>query len=249
MGLLTGAGNVLGNLGRKVPAGSTRDRLIGALAGGVEGTQNLLAGRYAQGLREALSPANTVQYAPLAYGLIGAGGSVVGNVMSGQEKDPGRILAEAAGAGALGALSGGSIANLANKRLTAQEMADELSETYKKGAVSSLRRAQSAEAVGAPATAAAARQRELEQIQELADVQNRMSGFNAATRFAQGIHMAALPAVAGLGGMIGGGLSNAVSAVGVPGFSASSPPVDPESYGSSNSPGARYKAPTLQYLP
>lgn len=109
MGLLTRTGNILGDLGRNVPAGSKRDRMISALAGGVEGTQGLLAGKYAQAIQGAMSPANTAQYAPLAYGLIGAGGSVAGNVMSGEEKDPGRILAEAAGAGTLGALAGRSI--------------------------------------------------------------------------------------------------------------------------------------------
>jgi hypothetical protein len=56
MGLLTRGGNLLGDLGRQVPAGSTRDRLINSLAGGIEGTQNLLAGKYGQAVQKALSP-------------------------------------------------------------------------------------------------------------------------------------------------------------------------------------------------
>jgi len=36
-------------------------------------------------------------------------------------------------------------------------------------------------------------------------------------------------------------------ALGVPGF-VQQPALDPESYGSSNSLGARYKAPTMQYV-
>jgi len=45
---------------------------------------------------------------------------------------------------------------------------------------------------------------------------------------------------AGLGGVAAGAIPGAL---GVPGFTG----IDPESYGSSNSPGARYKASTAQY--
>lgn len=50
-------------------------------------------------------------------------------------------------------------------------------------------------------------------------------------------------ALAGLGGVAAGAIPGAL---GVPGFQQ--PVVDPESYGSSNSMGARYKAPTMQYV-
>ena len=63
-------------------------------------------------LPESLSPTYSAQYAPLAYGLIGAGGSVAGNLLGEEQKDPGRILLEAAGAGGLGALVGSKIGNL-----------------------------------------------------------------------------------------------------------------------------------------
>lgn len=57
-----------------------------------------------------------------------------------------------------------------------------------------------------------------------------------------------VPAAAGIAGLGGVALGAIPGSMGVPGF-VQSGPVDPESYGSSNSPGARYKAPTLQYLP
>jgi hypothetical protein len=51
-------------------------------------------------------------------------------------------------------------------------------------------------------------------------------------------------ALAGLGGVAAGG---GLEAMGVPGFQQNIP-MDPEAYGSSNSAGARYKAPTMQYV-
>lgn len=66
--------------------------------------------------------------------------------------------------------------------------------------------------------------------------------------------VAAVPAttaLAGLGGVAAGAIPGAL---GVPGFQQQQAMqmqeavVDPESYGSSNSAGARYKTPTLQYL-
>jgi hypothetical protein len=55
-----------------------------------------------------------------------------------------------------------------------------------------------------------------------------------------------VPAAAGLAGLGGVALGAVPSSMGVPGFQQEV--VDPESYGSSNSPGARYKAPTMQYV-
>jgi hypothetical protein len=50
-------------------------------------------------------------------------------------------------------------------------------------------------------------------------------------------------ALAGLGGVAAGAIPGAM---GIPGFQQGG--LDPESYGSSNSPGARYKASTMQYM-
>ena len=61
---------------------------------------------------------------------------------------------------------------------------------------------------------------------------------------ARGGATAANIAVGGLGGMLGaqalGGIGNALM--------PQEPALDPESYGSSNSMGARYKVPTMQYV-
>lgn len=51
----------------------------------------------------------------------------------------------------------------------------------------------------------------------------------------------------GLGGLLGGGVANTGDLVGIPGLQQAAP-MDPESYGSSNSMGARYKQPTMQYV-
>ena len=51
----------------------------------------------------------------------------------------------------------------------------------------------------------------------------------------------------GAGGLIGGGVANVGQLVGSPGLQQQAP-MDPESYGSSNSMGARYKQPTMQYV-
>jgi hypothetical protein len=247
MGLLTRAGNVLGDIGRNVPAGSNRDRLVGALASGVEGAQNMLAGKYAQDVKAALSPANTAQYAPLAYGLIGAGGSVVGNALSGEEKDPGRILAEAAGAGALGALAGRSIGQRGAELQKARAVQEPVMNAMDRAAVQYEMRARKAAEAGATSTAQAARNKVLNLVNNLAAGEQAMKQFSRDTRVGQGLMMAGLPGLAGLGGMAGGGVSNIAQSLGVPGFQQQQI-TDPEAYGSSNSPGARYKTPTMQYL-
>jgi hypothetical protein len=56
---------------------------------------------------------------------------------------------------------------------------------------------------------------------------------------------ALVPGAAGLAGLGGVAAGAIPGALGVPGFQPSV--VDPESYGSSNSPGARSKVPTMQY--
>ena len=70
---------------------------------------------------------------------------------------------------------------------------------------------------------------------------------NAVKRGAElGIGAMALGA-GGLGGLVGGGVSNVGELAGIPGLQQNMP-MDPEAYGSSNSAGARYKAPTMQYV-
>jgi hypothetical protein len=57
----------------------------------------------------------------------------------------------------------------------------------------------------------------------------------------------AVPAAAGLAGLGGVAAGAIPGAMGVPGFQQQQI-TDPESYGSSNSPGARVKPPTMQYM-
>ena len=242
MGLLTRAGNIIGDIGRNVPAGSMRDRMVGALAGGVEGTQNLLAGKYAQAIQQSLSPANTAQYAPLAYGLIGAGGSALGNVMSGGEKDPGRILAEAAGAGALGALGGSLIRREAAGLQKARAAYTPEMERLNKEAVAYANREAAARAAGATSTSEAARSRLLGKVNQLAENEKIMNQLVRNSRITQGLNLATVPALAGLGGMAGGGVANVAN------YFEQNTISDPELATSSNTPMARSYTPTLRYL-
>lgn len=68
--------------------------------------------------------------------------------------------------------------------------------------------------------------------------QRRISKAAAAT---------AVPAAALAAGLGGVALGAIPGSMGVPGF-VQGRPLDPESYGSSNSPGAQYKTPTMQYV-
>lgn len=150
---------------------------------------------------QQLSGALAGKYAPLIGALggaaIGAGGSVLGNVVTGQadEKGPGRIALEALGAGGLAAIPG-----FAGGRMAKQQ------QVLNKSGVT-LGSLEKAALMGGQA-------------------------------------MAPISSVAygGLGGLIGGGVANAAGMVGVPGMQSNY--IDPESYGSSNSPGARYKQTT-----
>jgi hypothetical protein len=63
---------------------------------------------------------------------------------------------------------------------------------------------------------------------------------------AKGLTAAMVPGSAAAAGLGGVALGAIPGAMGVPGFQQGV--VDPEAYGSSNSEGARYKAPTMQYM-
>jgi len=64
---------------------------------------------------------------------------------------------------------------------------------------------------------------------------------------AKGAAAAGTPLAAGLAGLGGVAAGAIPGALGLPGFQQEMA-VDPEAYGSSNSMGARYKAPTMQYM-
>jgi len=161
-------------------------------------------GRMSNKIRETgeqLSGALAGKYAPLIGALggaaIGAGGSVLGNVVTGQadEKGPGRIALEALGAGGLAAIPGFFGGRLAKQQQVLNKTGVELGPLEK-------------------------------------------------ALYTAGQASAPLSSVTygGLGGLVGGGIANAAGMVGVPGMQSNY--IDPESYGSSNSPGARYKQTT-----
>lgn len=147
------------------------------------------------------------KYAPLlgagAAGLLGAGGSILGNLQDTEQGEgPARIATEALMAGVNALPAGIMLGALPQGIRYAQ-----------KNAVKSI-----------PRASKDLRQQARQQI-------NQQSGLLAASQ------IAALPISAGIGGLIGGGLSNVANAIGVPGFQQGSQPgmvINPQAYGSSN---------------
>ena len=147
------------------------------------------------------------KYAPFlgagAAGLLGAGGSILGNLQDTEQGEgPARIATEAVMAGVNALPAGVMLGSLPQGIRHAQ-----------KNAVRTIPRARTD-----------LRQQARQQI-------NQQAGVLA------GSQIAALPISAGIGGLIGGGLSNIANAIGVPGFQQGSQPgmvINPESYGSSN---------------
>jgi len=147
------------------------------------------------------------KYAPLlgagAAGLLGAGGSILGNLQDTEQGEgPARIATEALMAGVNALPAGIMLGALPQGIRYAQ-----------KNAVKSI-----------PRASKDLRQQARQQI-------NQQSGLLA------GSQIASIPISAGIGGLIGGGLSNVANAIGVPGFQQGMQPgmvINPESYGSSN---------------
>ena len=147
------------------------------------------------------------KYAPLlgagAAGLLGAGGSILGNLQDTEQGEgPARIATEALTAG-VNALPAGIILGALPQGIRYAQ----------KNAVKSI-----------PRASKDLRQEARQQI-------NQQSGLLAASQ------IASIPISAGIGGLIGGGLSNVANAIGVPGFQQGSQPgtiINPQAYGSSN---------------
>ncbi len=246
MGILTRGANLLSDARAAVPKGSTRERLFNALEGGLDKTQDLLAGKYLGKLPEYLSPTKTTQYAPLAYGLIGAGGSVAGNLLGEEEKDPGRILLEAAGAGGLGALVGSRIGALGQSSNIARANFQDIAQGYGEAALPYLNRGVKAAEAGATSTARAALDKATEYGNQIMAAQQKALSAVEGNRVKQGLYMAGLPVVAGLGGLVGGGTASLAQMAGVPGF-VQQPVLDPEDpYVSQNPRGLGMT--TMQYV-
>ena len=79
-------------------------------------------------------------------------------------------------------------------------------------------------------------------LQEVLEEPLQLSPKELERRLGKGTASLAVPAAAGLAGLGGVALGAIPGSMGVPGFTDQR--IDPESYGSSNSPGARYKQTT-----
>lgn len=210
-----------------------------------------LAGKYANAISR-----NPVASA-VAGGLGAAGLATLGNVVSGeaQEEGPGRLALEALGAGGLGAVMGSKIPGLRGKAIKAMR---DLGATVMNNPGSVAHRA----TMSPQDIAVAENVRDFmrQAVREGADPEQMRQQFKTSLRNTQGLINAAgiplgLTAAGAAGGMIGGGVASLGQLVGIPGLNqdeamqmVAQQGVDPESYGSSNSPGARYKAPTMQYM-
>jgi hypothetical protein len=143
------------------------------------------------------------KYAPFlgagAAGLLGAGGSILGNLQDTEQGEgPARIATEALAAGVNALPAGLMLGALPQGIRYAQ-----------KNAVKSI-----------PRASKDLRQQARQQI-------NQQAGLIA------GSQIASIPISAGIGGLLGGGLSNVANAIGIPGMQPGMV-INPESYGSSN---------------
>ena len=147
------------------------------------------------------------KYAPLlgagAAGLLGAGGSILGNLRDKEQGEgPALIATEALMAGVNAIPAGFVLGSIPQAiRSSQRRVVNEI-----------------------PKASKDLRQQARQQL-------NQQAGTYAA------LQTAALPIAAGIGGLVGGGLSNVANAIGVPGFQQGMQPgmvINPESYGSSN---------------
>ena len=156
------------------------------------------------------------KYAPLigaaGAGLIGAGGSIIGNLKDQEQGEgPARIATEALMAGANAAPAGLALGMIPKLQKGARTIVDRM-----------------------PNVTDQSRQK-------------AMASANKGFAAGAGINLALVPAYAGLGGLIGGGVSNVANAIGIPGFQPGVV-VNPEELGSSNTPGALRGTSTSRYI-
>lgn len=171
----------------------------------------------------------------LAYGLPAAAGLAVGGALAGQGEDPGSALLGGAAA-ALGARGGLGAARLAGR------YAPRLAEMAQEAIVPvgrAVRGAMKNVPAGGNRAAVLGKTRE-----GLANLYTAAQGITPGM-VNKAAAAGAVPLAAGLAGLGGVAAGAIPGALGVPGFTQG---VDPESYGSSNSEGARYKVPTTQYM-
>ena len=187
----------------------------------------------------------------LKLGVPVAAGLATGGYALSQGEDPGSA-ALAAGAGALGGAGG-----LLGARALAGKYANKIPSVIEKGldkplgkSAQSTRERINQAIVNSPEYMRRGQAQTLYSPQTIgniarAGVLGLPANLTAAAKpvFAAGL-VPASAIVAGAGGLA---LGAGAEAMGVPGF-VQQPALDPESYGSSNSLGARYKAPTMQYV-
>jgi hypothetical protein len=196
-----------------------------------------LAGKYA----------NVISRNPIASAVAGglgaAGLATLGNVLSGeaQTEQGGRLGLEAVGAGALGAVLGAQIPALRGKA----------SQLYRNIGNVSL------ENPGAVARKAQMSPREIQQAEFMRDILNETVKTGVVSpqqmrddiktslkRSQAGINAGVIPAgvlaAGALGGMTGGGIANLAAGMGLPGMG-----IDPEGYGSNNTPSAQFGVKSL----
>lgn len=176
----------------------------------------------------------------LAYGVPIAAGLATGGYALSQGEDPGSALL-AAGAGGLGAYGGLQLAGRYAPELAAQAGA-----RLKGEKASGLTKEQLLAAPINPGTIGEGKVAQGPVNPSLNAPYEK--GMGPTTRSYGKVAAAGLvPAAALTAGLGGVALGAIPGAMGVPGFQQGMP-LDPESYGSSNSPGARYKTPTMQYM-
>jgi hypothetical protein len=203
----------------------------------------------------------------LKYGVPAAAGLATGGYALSQGEDPGSaILAGTAGAlggaaGLLGAraLAGkysSDVANLANTGKTAAvKNLTAASQNIYPPITTSARNITAEQAAQAEAVNKLRAQRagESKRAAALGGLAGAFQGIPQATEanvysgLTKGLGALAAPAAAAAAGLGGVALGAIPGSLGVPGFQQGGS-VDPESYGSSNSAGARTKASTLQYM-
>ena len=149
-------------------------------------------------------PVMAGRYAPLIAGAagaaaLGAGGSLLGNVMDAEKGEGlGRLATEALAAGLNIAPTGAYLAALPRFAKAAKQTAVDAIRSKHPGAAQYKEYARSIGQAVLPAAV---------------------------------LSTASIPLGAGIGGLVGGGVSNVANAIGLPGFQ---PGINPESYGSSN---------------
>ncbi len=171
----------------------------------------------------------------IKYGIPMAGGAAAMGAAAAQGEDRGSAILAGAG-GILGAGAGLLAGRLAGRYAPA---IGEMMQGAIKPAGQAVRAAMESVPAGGKRAQALSKMRNV-----LADAYVSAGNIPAAAvqKAAAGLAVPASAALAGLGGVAAGAVPGAL---GVPGFTQG---VDPERYGSSNSPGAQYKTPTLQYL-